>query len=391
MKKNLSLSILVSRTFEVVLYFIIILFSLRIFVYQTTINSDITVHISIIDEFVKNSFYIPHPGFHLLSYFISLLSGWPYTVVVPIIMASLVTIIIITTKNIILWALPDFKYKIIYILAAVALSFVTAIYLPWFNKSIYLGQWGPNIWHSPTMFLVKPFALVSFWGMLVFIEKQDAENDYLIGIIASLLLLGSTFTKPSFIIAFMPALAIYLLAFRVWKLKLYLKVFLVLLPSILLLTYQFIETYKLQNSASYFHDKIIFTNFGVMKLYSTNIMISFVLAAAFPLSILFIKNKLILKNPYLLIAWLLVIVSFLQAGLLAEKYKFSQGAFIFGYIIALFILFVFSSIEYLSWYSKENRQSVRPIYIILAGIVGLLHLFSGIFYYVRLVNKLDWL
>jgi hypothetical protein len=128
-----------------------------------------------------------------------------------------------------------------------------------------------------------------------------------------------------------------------------------------------------------------------MKLYTRNILFSFILATAFPLTILIIEYKTILKNPYLILSWLLVIISFLQAGLLAEKIKFGQGAFLFGYIISLFILFVFSFIEYLSWYKKENGHSIRPLYIILASIVGLLHLSSGIFYYVRLVNKLDWL
>ncbi|MCB8994723.1 MAG: hypothetical protein H6538_03850 [Bacteroidales bacterium] len=178
MNKNLNVKNLALRFFEIALYFFIALFSLRIFFYQATINSDITVHISIIDEFVKHSFYIPHPGFHLLTYFISHISGMPYTTSVPIIMAGLVITIILITKNIIIWFLPEFKIKTIYILAAVSLSFVTAIYFPWFNKSIYLGQWGPNIWHSPTMFLVKPFALLSFWGMMVFILKQETEHDY---------------------------------------------------------------------------------------------------------------------------------------------------------------------------------------------------------------------
>lgn len=390
MEKKRIVSNDLSEIIEIILYLIIALFSLRLFIYHTTIASDISEHISIIDKFIGHTFYIPHPGFHMLTYFVAKISGMSYNFVVPVLLTSSVIITILITKKLILWFLPEFQWKMVYVLVAVSLSFMTAIYFPWFNKHIYIGQWGPTIWHSPSMLLLKPLALLSFWGLLFYIQKHRS-NQFLWSAFISFLLLGSTYTKPSFIICFIPALAVYLLVFHFKDFKLYFNVFFILLPSLLLLVYQFVETYIMHNTDSYFHDKIIFTNFGVMRWHSPNVVFSTLLALAFPLSVLFVINKKIAHNHYLLVSWLLVVIGFLQAGLLAEEAKFSQGAFIFGYIICLFILFVFSMIEYLSWYGTEKKYSVRPIYKNLVAIVGLAHLFSGIIYYIMEVKGITWL
>jgi hypothetical protein len=390
MKKNLTASIILSKIIEILLYLVIALLSLRMFLYQATTGSDISTHISIIDPFIKHTFYIPHPGFHILSFFISKISGLPYNISVPLIMACLVIISVIVTKKIIMWFLPEIKSNIIYVLVAIALNFMTAVFLRIFNGQVYLGQWGPTIWHSPTMFLLKPFALLSFWGTLVYIRNNEPVKN-LIGILVSILLLASTFTKPSFIICFIPALVVYLLIFHPGKFKTYLNVFYILLPSILLLAFQFIETYHHQNTGSYFHDRIIFTFFGFMKLHTRSILLSTLLATAFPLSVLLVINKKIKNNHFLAAGWILTIIGFLQAGLLAEEVKFNQGAFIFGYVICLFILFVFSMIEYMSWYGKEKKYLIHPVFKIIVALIGIMHLVSGFLYFKILVTGQTWL
>ena len=82
----------------------------------------------------------------------------------------------------------------------------------------------------------------------------------------------------------------------------------------------------------------------------------------------------------------MVIIALLQAGFLAEQNKFNQGAFIFGYIICLFILFTFSMAEFISWLGKEKKYSVHPLLVILSGIIALVHLGSGILYFNLLVK-----
>ena len=42
------------------------------------------------------------------------------------------------------------------------LSLSGAIFIPWFNKTPYLGQGSPNPWHNPTTIMVRPIALLIF-------------------------------------------------------------------------------------------------------------------------------------------------------------------------------------------------------------------------------------
>jgi hypothetical protein len=44
-----------------------------------------------------------------------------------------------------------------------ALMVVTAIYVPFFNRSVYLGQGSPSLIHVPTIIVVKPFVFLHYF------------------------------------------------------------------------------------------------------------------------------------------------------------------------------------------------------------------------------------
>jgi hypothetical protein len=297
-------------------------------------------------------------------------------------MAFIIVLTIFITNKILIYLSPGLSSPLIYLLFSIAINFVIAIYIPSFNKKMYIGQWSPNIWHSPTMTFLKPFALMSFFWLILYLKNKDNLKRGLLFLSSVSLLIG-TFIKPSFVICFIPAVALYLLFFRYKQYKLYLKIFLVFLPSLLLLSYQYIETYSLGNTPSYFHDKIILTWFGVNKIYTKSILISTLLVLAFPLSILAFSYRRIKQNIPLLLSWILLVVSFFISNIIAESIKFVAGAFIFSYIICLFILFVFSLSEYLNWFVEFKKNRLK---ISIAGIIFSFHLFSGILYFSKLIE-----
>lgn len=51
-------------------------------------------------------------------------------------------------------------------LIGLAICLVGPMNIPWIHSDIYFGVGTPNTWHNPTNLMVKPFALLGFWGIL---------------------------------------------------------------------------------------------------------------------------------------------------------------------------------------------------------------------------------
>lgn len=364
------------KTVEIVVYGIIFLLALRLINKQILFGPDYSVHINIINQYFYENFYIPHPGFHILIHYLSNITSLPYNQTVTIVMAIVITITIKLTETVLKNCIDNHKDNFVILFGIIAINIAIALYIPSFNKYMYAGQWSPNIWHSPTLSLLKPFALLSFFLLTQFLKKGSTKQTVNL-ILCSLLLFIGTFIKPSFIICLIPALFFYLVIFRFKQSDIYLKLFYVILPSLLLLTYQYFETYNLKDSQSYFHDKIVFTWFGVMKMYTPNLFISTILATAFPLLVLLFSLNKIKRNTNIVFSWILIIVSYLISGMLAEQNKFSLGAFIFSYDICLYILYVFSFVEYINWFKNHKNNMTK---LAITSIVLSYHIVCGILY-----------
>jgi hypothetical protein len=351
-------------------------------------TSDLRIHLNIIDAHFNDGFMIPHPGFHFLVYYLSQATNLPYTSTAPVLMSSVLIVTFFIINRLFIGLINKPKYNMFIICVATSLSFVTAIYLPFFNRYLYLGQFSPNIWHNPTMLVLKPFAIISFFYSVKYFfgnETLKIRN----AIFLSFMILLSTVMKPSFVIVFLPALGLYIVIFKTKKWHLYLDSFLVVLPTVMLLLYQYIKTFQMDLGDSYFYDKIIFTNFGFLKLYSPNVFISALLVLAFPLSVVILNFESLKNNESLRLAWILTVIAYLVGAFLAEQNKFDQGAFCFSYVISLFILYMTSLLEMFNWINQENK--FKPVMRIYAcSAIYSLHLISGIFYYVRYLSCGDY-
>ena len=141
------------------------------------------------------------------------------------------------TMNIIKTQNKNFNSSVFILFLSIIANISIAMYLPIFNKCMYLGQWSPNYWHSPTYTLLKPLALFSFFSMynILFIEKSPKIYHY---ILTSFLLFYGTLVKPNFIICYIPFLFLMLIITRK-SLTDYFKTFLIISPCIILLFLQF--------------------------------------------------------------------------------------------------------------------------------------------------------
>ena len=346
------------------------------------LQSDLPDHFSIINDYINSKQYIPHPVFHMSVYYLSLITGMHIADVTPIVLTCSVILTLFVAQKL----LAEKSNPLVLVIAASTI-FVTAIYLPFFSISV--ETFSPNKWHNPTMLFLKPIALVTFYFFVRSLDLSDKKNRIYL-ITSSSLLLLSTATKPSFVIVFLPAVFLYVLLFRRGEYRRYPALLLFAVPSVMMLAYQYFRTYQGSDTASYFHDKIIFSFFGVMKLYSPNIIISTLLLLAFPLAVLIVSRNRIARNPYLILAWMTTLVAFLQAALLAEQKKFDQGAFGIGYVISLFLLYFFSVKESFSWFQQFNPGipwKGKSVVI----VIYLLHLVSGIYYFSILLRGGKWI
>jgi uncharacterized membrane protein len=279
------------------------------------------------------------------------------------------------------------KYSSLLLVSALALLFVTPIYLPFFNNNLYLGQWSPNIWHSPTIFMVKPFVLLIFFIISISIVDKNLEINNFRKVLLSFLLLISSIAKPSFVFSFIPAFVLYHILYHIRSYRYYIISLLIILPCVLFLMWQYLNTYNVEISQTNdLQDKIIFTFFGVTKLYTPNVFISLLLAICFPLSVVVIDFRNVLLNRILVLCWINTLIAYLQASFLAEKFKFDQAAFTFGYSIALFPLFIFSFIHFLN-FSGNKSKNINNFLLKFIFVISIFcaHLVSGIYYYIKYV------
>ena len=98
-------------------------------------------------------------------------------------------------------------------LFTLVLNLVSAIYVPSFNETPYLGQGSPNPWHNPTTIMVRPIALLVFViviGECVRVQRGGFRKGQGLrvwkGILIAVLLLLSNLSKPSFVQIFYPAI-----------------------------------------------------------------------------------------------------------------------------------------------------------------------------------------
>jgi hypothetical protein len=344
-------------------------------------------HVDITEKWLTDHYVLPHPGFHIMTLLTSWLTGLSL-VDAALVIHTLFTVltIFIVYKILGIYLKSSYPDNFILLLTACA-ALVIAIYVPGFSLTWYLGQGNPNMIYSVTLTVVKPFMLLCIIFFLLMIKAVNSKTGGALkyGALLSATLLISVFMKPSFALVFIPAYAIYLLLKHTWNIKLYIYSLAIVLPSLIALLWQSYGMF-ITPEAGY---KPIFEirPFEIWNTVTRNIPASILLAVAFPLVVTLLDPRKAFENNGLVLSWLMVIMGIVQYALLLETTAPSSYNWIWGYCLALLPLFIFSIIGFLGplkdmWHKSALLKSG----IILASVIFLLHVASGVAYLAKMIN-----
>lgn len=258
---------------------------------------------------------------------------------------------------------------------------INLLTLPFGNA--YFGYVGINVYHNPTVNLVKPLALILI--MLVagnmFSNRKARRPKTIVG--AALITLLSMLAKPNFAMCFIPALVVWLLYLRLNKntssqVDFKLPLFGAIVPGLFMLAlqYGFYRESDVSNASSIvFAPLEVYASYGHAKLLLPKLLLSLV----FPLSVLLYFRKKVLSDPMVVISWITLFFGLMYSYLLAEHPCFQAGNMLWSAQVSLYALFVFTTLFLLKTYSASDNDTLdilkkRKICWSLFG----LHAISGV-------------
>lgn len=281
---------------------------------------------------------------------------------------------------------------------ALTLCLVGPIYMPWYSETIYRGQDSPNIWHSPTQIMVRPFALLAFYLTVRIYRRWRAAEGYPQRAYASrgeaalctALITLSVWGKPCYFQVIVPALGVLLLIDLVrsrGKSFLFaVKMAAAYVPGALLTAMKFFESFFVESETSGIGMEI--APFAVWSHNSNSILISVLLLLAFPLFVILIDWKRFFRSVQGQLALLTLAMGAAMKALLAEiGSRRYHGNFGWGYIMAVVIVWFVTFCHFLDLMTGDRLTGRRYRVAAWVGWTLLaLHLLSGIVYYCILAS-----
>ena len=342
--------------------------------------SDTRGHISLIGQYLGGTYFIPHPLWHLGSYYTSQLLEVDLNIGASVFTAFLVTLYAIIIYKIAQSLDKDEENNAKWFLTTFISLTIGPFFIMSFSPYIYIGPGSPSVWHNVTMLVVQPLALLSVF----FTIKFFASNKIYFFIIALIATVVSIFAKPSFIIVFLPSLVIYVLLKRYFDKRQLQFTLITILFSVAILVYQFMNQFAGKGNES-----VIFDFLGVWSQYTPNVAISILLGLGLPLLITLFNYQSVKKNEYIKFSWLLILFSMILFSCFAEEGRhYSDGNFGWSWNISLSLIYIFTIIEYFKqYYSMPGifRYSLLAmiLYQVYVGWYFLIGMINGVQYVMR--------
>lgn len=301
---------------------------------------------------------------------------------VVVFMAAVETLVIPTTWWVMKRAWPAAKPFLLF-LAALFSNLAIAVYIPGTGR-LYLGTFSGTIWHNPTYSLLKLFAVLAFG---FFLEAYAAYREKCFPVKAWLWLMAmlflATLAKPNFIISFVPAVAILLLAdFLQSKGKAFGRICWLAsaaLPGLGLMMAQSLLVFNPESDTG-----VQFSFLGVLSLHSRNIKVDLVKSLAFVLVAALFLLPQVWKAASFRVAGLNLVFGLGYCLLLAESgYRFQDANFFWGGHMAVYLMTV-TMLGFLCEAMAKSLPSPKrwpefAAYILQWGVFAL-HVVSGLLY-----------
>lgn len=274
-------------------------------------------------------------------------------------------------------------------------------------ENLYFGYFAPHVYHNPTVNIMKPFSvLLFFMAIQLFQQKESLKIGWIIPFV--LLTFFSLVAKPSFIMAFVPALGLLTGALIIWRLIQGIRKqqsFMTILKGVL--QSQYINWPVLMLGivipafAILFYQAMTWTSSGGIGIdpfrvffewtlhYEENadkqILFKFIMSSAFPLVVYFLHIKDASQSRMFNLAWLMFLISAAYAYLLVDYTVIAAGDFGWSAQIAALILYIVAAIFLLKEYRQVlTGEALKPLqWLILIFCLGIfaLHVVSGIHWY----------
>lgn len=289
---------------------------------------------------------------------------------------------------------------------AIVMALIAPIYL-FTGDNLYFGYFTPHVYHNPTMIIMKPFSVALFFMALRLYGKGDTLSGWW-AIPYAFVTALSLFSKPSFIITFVPMLGLFtgffLLrqaleewqqrpnedsvmqwAWRTWvntPVNWTVLLLGITLPSIGIL---YIQTITWTSSGGVGIDPFrVFFEWTLHydKNANQQIIVKFLASLAFPLAVYLLHIRDTWRNAMLNLSWLSMAFSAAFAYLLVDYTVIAAGDFVWSSQIATLVCFITASAYLLQRYAQSLPNS--PLEWIGLGIPAtllLLHLMTGIHWY----------
>jgi len=251
----------------------------------------------------------------------------------------------------------------------------------WPRHQLYLGYIVPNVFHNPTVTLLKPLAVAWFWS--VTLPRQDSRRSWLL---AGVLTLAATLAKPSFTVAFLPALALWLVASR--RLPRAVDGGAALASLAVGAAVLACQAWVRGSQPAL----LGFAPFEVMSYYSPAWQMPFLLlcSIAFPLCVGLGRRRELRSHGPLLLAWLVFAIAAAYGYLLAEaEPNTGDGNWLWSGQVALFVLLAQTVLLFRSRADPLARRAARAQR--LGWMVLVLHLACGLAWYAaEVVEPHEW-
>lgn len=341
-------------------------------------QSDLPYHISMI---IDDGWYYSFTAYlYQLLYWL----GGHGTGLIALLLAAAAVLCIVLTERLLALILGKKEVDALTLGGALMLNLVMPFFWRYAGEYRYVSYQAGNIWHNSTYQCMKPAALAV---MICYLKAEEGYRQRLTGrqwlVLAGLLAL-CTGIKPSFLTVFAPVLAVKLLADLCRKVP-FRQIFLLgstVLPACGVMLWQNAVLFGADTGQGF-----TLSPWYTFSLHANRTKVAVLCSVAFPLVVVLFSLGELLRDRRYLFAWGMTGAGFLEALLLVETgSRARDGNFLWGYSMALFLIYVFSLEKWLLFRKKGRNRLLYRIAFGVSGCVLAYQLFCGLVFFARLLQ-----